>query len=406
MAETSREPDPIALFIPVFGDNGVARVTANLAETFAAGGHAVDLVIGEVRDAAAHLLPSSARLVRIEDRSVPAGWAQAMAADPGGIGSLFAAGIFSGKPGRRVRFVPGFAAYLRTARPPIVLSAGTNANLVALWARRRAGVPLRLVISEHNALSGKTRGRSRWPAMSAASAGRLVGRAYRRADAVIAVSRGVADDLAATAGLVRRDIATIYNPVVSEDIGRKAAALDHPWFGPGAPPVVLAVAKLHPAKDLATLLRAFARLRQRRNARLMVLGEGSERSSLEAQVADLDCGADVSLPGYCDNPFCYMARAAVLALSSAWEGLPTVLVEAMACGCPVVSTDCPSGPAEILDNGAFGALVPVGDDAALAQAIETVIDHPPAPADLRARAAAFSVETNAARYLEVLRGGR
>jgi len=139
-----------------------------------------------------------------------------------------------------------------------------------------------------------------------------------------------------------------------------------------------------------------------RPARLLILGEGKKRTTLEALARKLGVASDVGLPGFVDNPFAYMARAAVFVLSSAWEGFGNVVAEALACGCPVVSTDCPSGPAEILDGGAYGPLVPVGDDAALAKAILSVLETPPDPERLRARAALFSVDRVADQYLEVL----
>jgi glycosyltransferase involved in cell wall biosynthesis len=169
--------------------------------------------------------------------------------------------------------------------------------------------------------------------------------------------------------------------------------------------VVLGAGRLHPQKDFPTLLRAFARVRAQRPARLVVLGSGkraARRAALLALAGRLGVGADVDLPGFAENPYAYMARAAVFALSSAWEGLPTALIEAMACGCPVVSTDCPSGPAEILEGGRYGELVPVGDDAALAAALLRALDAPPARAALRARAAQFSLEAAVERYLPVL----
>src|SRR5262249_43075680 len=146
----------------------------------------------------------------------------------------------------------------------------------------------------------------------------------------------------------------------------------HPWFRPSAPPVVLGAGRLHAQKDFPTLLRAFAQVRAKREARLMILGEAKcaeYRTELMALAAQLGIADDVMLPGFVANPFAYMARAAVFVLSSAWEGLPTVLIEALASGCPVVSTACPSGPREILENGKYGPLVPVGDDTALANAI-------------------------------------
>jgi glycosyltransferase involved in cell wall biosynthesis len=282
-----------------------------------------------------------------------------------------------------------------------MLAALNFTNLTALWARRLAGVPTRLVVSERNTLSVRAaRGARRLRRLP-----RLARHFYPWADALAAVSDGVADDLARVLGVPRKDICTTWNPVVTPDIERRAAeALDHPWFQPGEPPVVLAAGKLKRQKDFATLLEAFALLRARRPARLVILGEGPERPRLESLVATLGVAGDVALPGFVANPFAYMARSAVFALSSAWEGLPGVLIQALACGCPVVSTDCPSGPSEVLDAGVYGPLVPVGDAPALARALESVIEAPPPRERLRQRARLFSADRSASRYLALLEG--
>ena len=198
-------------------------------------------------------------------------------------------------------------------------------------------------------------------------------------------------------------VTTIHNPVDVQAVKEKSRApLSHPWLGPGSPPVILGAGKLKTQKDFATLLRAFARVRAARPAHMIVLGEGEERRKLEKLARKLGIAAHTVLPGFVDNPFAWMARASVFVLSSAWEGFSNVLVEALACGCSVVSTDCPSGPAEILDAGAYGTLVPVGDDRALADAILAAMRSPRDPERLRSRAAAFSVDAAAGRYLEVL----
>jgi glycosyltransferase involved in cell wall biosynthesis len=167
---------------------------------------------------------------------------------------------------------------------------------------------------------------------------------------------------------------------------------------------VLGVGRLVPQKDFATLVRAFARVRARRSARLLVLGEGPGRCELERLAGELGVACEVRFAGRVESAPAYMARAAVFALSSAWEGFGRVLVEALAVGCPVVSTDCPSGPREILEDGAFGPLVPVGNAEALAEAIEAVLDRPPERSALVKRAEAFSIERGVERYLEVLLG--
>jgi glycosyltransferase involved in cell wall biosynthesis len=238
----------------------------------------------------------------------------------------------------------------------------------------------------------------------------LIRRGYLQAGATVAVSNGVVDDLAACAGIPRSRITTVYNPMVGPVLVAKAQHLpDHPWFAPGEPPVILAVRRPDPQKNLATLIRAFVRERAQRPVRLLILG-GSEDDQSHAEYArklralskQLDLAEDVSFAGFVANPFAHMARAAVFVLSSTFEGLPSVLIEALACGCPVVSTDCPSGPAEILDSGRFGAMVPVGDDHAMAVAIAATLDRPIAAARLRERADLFNVDRAVDRYVDLM----
>jgi glycosyltransferase involved in cell wall biosynthesis len=227
-------------------------------------------------------------------------------------------------------------------------------------------------------------------------------RAYPNADAIVAVSDGVADDLATLLGIDRIRISRIYNPVVTPRLSILAERpLNHPWFAPTQPPVVLGAGRLIKQKDFVTLIHAFSIVHKRRPARLLIIGEGDDRQSLQALVKQLGLEADVALPGYVENPFQYMRRAAVFVLSSRWEGLPTVLLEAMACGTPVVSTDCPSGPREILEGGRHGMLVAMGEPLLLARAIETQIEGPAIPTAIQ-RARSFSVEAAVDRYRTVL----
>ena len=226
-----------------------------------------------------------------------------------------------------------------------------------------------------------------------------------RANAIVAVSDGVAENMSATMQFPRERITTIYNPVVTPDVPTLARApLAHPWFDAGTPPVILAVGRLVDQKDFETLFHAFARIRKQRTARLLILGEGKLRPQLETLAVSLGLAADIALPGFVVNPFAYMRCAAVLVLSSRWEGLPSVLIEALACGCPVVSTDCIAGPSEILQDGEYGTLVPMGDDAALASAIIATLNNPPARRRLVDRGIQFTADYSAERYAGLLRG--
>jgi len=234
----------------------------------------------------------------------------------------------------------------------------------------------------------------------------LVKRFYPWADYVIGISRGVADDLSQTAGLPRDRIKILYNPVVTPELREKARApLNHPWFETGQPPVVLAVGRLTKQKDFPTLIRAFAQVRQTRPARLLILGEGPDRPALEALVHKLSLEGDVAMPGFVENPYAYMSRVSLYVLSSRWEGLPTVLIEALSCGLPIIATDCPSGPREILANGLYGSLVPVEDVTALAQAIEAgLAGKTPHPTEDSWHP--YSLEAVVDQYISLLLNGR
>jgi glycosyltransferase involved in cell wall biosynthesis len=263
-------------------------------------------------------------------------------------------------------------------------------------------VPTRVIVTERNTTTPAARRGRAWKRRYLPA---LLRHAYPMADAIVAVSDGVADRLAQATGLPRGLILTVYNPVVGPELAALAARPPgHPWLRPGGPPVVLGAGRLVEQKDFPTLVRAFALVRRARPARLVILGEGpaGAREGLQALAAGLGVAADLDLPGFVANPFAYMARASVFALSSLHEGLPGVLIQALACGCPAVSTDCPSGPREILDGGRHGPLVPVGDPAALARAILACLDDPSGREERIARGAAFSLDRAVDRYLELI----
>jgi glycosyltransferase involved in cell wall biosynthesis len=365
----------IALFIDNLRGGGAQWRTLTLANAFAARGYRVDLVL---RHARGPLLQDVSPSVRLVPLSHPLGL------------RLFRFGATA----------IALMRYLRREQPDVLMSAANSLHPIALWARLLTGVRARLVVRVSTHLSRSAVNARRRPKRLRLWQARFF---YAWADAVIAVSQGAADDMARLSRIGPERIFTIYNPVVTPTlVQRMKEHLEHPWFTPGNLPVVLAAGRLAPQKDVPTLLKAFARVRAVREARLMILGEGKERVRLESLARKLNVAGDVDFPGYVTNPLPYMARAAVFVLSSAWEGLPAVLIEALACGCPVVSTDCPSGPAEILEHGQYGTLVPVGDDGALASAILSALTLPPDRERLRARAAMFSLDRAVDRYLEVL----
>jgi glycosyltransferase involved in cell wall biosynthesis len=358
----------VAFFLPSLCGGGAERVTVNLAQAITERGYPVDLVLVAAEGV---FLDELSPAVRVVDLHAP----------------------------RVLRSIRPLATYLRRERPRVLVSSMGHANLVALWAGRLAGGVTPVIVTEHNTLSQEAgrqhplRGRL-WP--------HLLRMFYPWAARVVAVSRGAADDLARTSGLPRDCVDVVYNPVITlAMMSLIRQAPEHPWFAAGQPPVVLGVGRLTPQKDFATLVRAFAEIRRCRAARLVILGDGEERPALEALASQLAVADDVALLGFVPNALGYMARAAVFALCSAWEGLPTVLIEALAAGTQVVSTDCPSGPREILQDGRLGALVPVGDPAALASAILQALERPARAAPLEALAP-FTRDAAVDHYLRLI----
>ncbi len=404
-AAARRDPRHVAVLIPSMDGGGAERSMFNLSRGLMARGHRVDLVVCRAEGNLDGQAPPGACFVPLRRASTVHGRIAALTADPGALPVLARPMLLPWKSPWSLRYLPALARYLAQERPDVLLAGIPFFNLIALWARRLSGVDTRVVVTERSTLSvniaireGQWRRRFLPP---------LIRRTYASADAIIAVSSGVADDLARSAHIPRERIRTVYNPVVTPELEERAKEpLAHPWFAPGMPPVILGVGEFVASKDFATLLRAFARLRRRRPARLVILGKGKpERHALlVSEIERLGIGRDVDLPGWVDNPFAYMARASVFVLSSIYEGLPGVLIQALACGCPVVSTDCRSGPAEILADGRYGRLVAVGDDEAMAQAISDTLDAAPDRASLRARGQAFSIDRVLEDSLDVLLG--
>ncbi|TNC73804.1 glycosyltransferase [Rubellimicrobium roseum] len=373
---TSPEDRPRICLAPGgIGGGGIGVVMLNLGEALRERGHPVDLLL--LDEAETRAVPQGLRPVRL---------------------------------GRRARSaLPALVRYLGEARPAVLISARDYVNLLMLAGLHRAGLRgrTRLVWTYHT--HGSTQ-RIGVPSRMDRLAGHLADRLIRRPDARVAVSAGVAQDLEARLALPPGLVEVVDNPVwTPARLLRREDPCPHPWLAARAPglrdsgaPVILGAGRLTAQKDFPTLLRAFARLREARpGARLVILGEGEDRPALAALGADLGLTEALDLPGHVPDALPYLARADLFALSSRWEGLPTVLIEAMGCGCAVVSTDCPSGPSEILDGGRLGPLVPPGDPARLAEAMLSALD---APGDLAARrdaALRYGSDRAARRYLEV-----
>jgi glycosyltransferase involved in cell wall biosynthesis len=401
-------PD-VAIYFENLDGGGLQVVQLNVARELAVRGYHVQLIVSEARGALQSAVPPRIDVVELGPASRLATLWTARRLGRGTPAALLAAILRHSDVDASFRNVPALVTHLQRSRPRTLLAAQPSRNLEALLACRLLRDAPRVVVSEHNDL------RSGHPLGHGKVGRRLISLQrwlYPAAHGVVAVSRGVAADVVRRARMPSERISVIYNPVVTPDIPRLAAEpVSHPWLIESGPPVILAAGRLGAAKDFPMLIRAFARLRQRRPARLVIIGQDKSERKTARRMARFRGIADeggiageVDFPGFVANPFAWMARASVLAVSSRHEGFCNVIAEALACGCPVVSTDCPSGPAEILDGGRWGRLVAVGDEAAMAEALERTLDEPPDCTALRRRGADFSVAAAVDRYETLLFG--
>ncbi|MEZ5931158.1 MAG: glycosyltransferase [Alphaproteobacteria bacterium] len=391
----------IALLSRGLDGGGVQRMMRHLADELLARGFRVDLLVAGGRSSDAET-PDGLRVIRLRALPRSVGRVLALRADPGGFHAMLKPVLLAPFAARQLGLIPALARYLRKERPDGLIAATTYMNLAAIWARTLADVPTRVLVSERTHLSESLRsGRSarawRWRYLPS-----LLHRTYPMADAVTAVSVGAARDLEHLAALPKGTVRAIYNPVLTGRLERATSEPPDPWLLPKGPPVILTAGRLTAVKDHPTLLRGFGRLHAERHARLLILGEGPERRKLERLARALGVQADVRFVGWVDDVGGYMRHAAVFALTSVREGFGNVLVEALAAGCPVVATDCPSGPREILDGGRYGRLVPVGDDRALAAALAACLDSPGDMEVSRRRAAGFTASAAVDGYLDAL----
>lgn len=357
----------LALVVPRLDFGGVERVVVNLANGFREQGIDVDVLVGRSGGDMTSHLKDNIRVVDLESD-------------------------------RMLHAVPKLAKYLRRQQPDAIIAAMTHCSASAVAARALARINLKIVATEHSTMSKVV-----------ASSGALKYRlmpvwsrwTFNSTDHVVAVSAGAADDLSRETGIPRSRFDVIYNPVISESLFRAAAEpVNHPWLESQSPPLVLAVGRLDKSKDFPTLVRAFRLVRDRIPAHLMILGEGPERSHIESTVRDLGLTEAVVLPGFEDNPYRYMRRAGVFALSSVWEGFGVVIVEALALGRRVVATNCTYGPSEILGDGKYGILVRVGDPESMAAGLLTALQTE--PADPTDHLQQFTISAAVSRYLNLI----
>jgi len=355
----------VSIFLTSMRVGGAQRIALNLCTGLTKKGYDVDLLLVEAHGDLLKELPGQVSVVNLG-------------------GSRVATSIVA------------LRQYLRERTPDVLYSMMIEVNIAAVIAHQLAGADTRLVISEHNTPTISAEG------MKDQLALRLAALTYPRADHTVTVSKGVRSDLLDVVDVSERNITVIYNPIDVERIRKQATEpVEHKWFTDPSTSVVMSAGRHAPQKGFDILLRAFSYL-EGSNARLVLLGEGNETESLRTLATQLGIEDQVDFLGFVDNPFKYMASADVFVLSSWYEGFGNVLIEAMATGCPVVSTDCPSGPNEILKDGAYGPLVPVKDATALSHAIEDVLADPIDESVLASRADDFSIDTIVERYENVL----
>jgi glycosyltransferase involved in cell wall biosynthesis len=307
--------------------------------------------------------------------------------------------VYPLKTSHPVSGIPYFSRYVLRNRPDIILTAGVKHTVLSLKVRWLTRVSSKIYPTIHN-----TYGEAFKELKTSKYRARLkkLQKYYPHCDQIVAVSEGVNEDFCSLTGIPAELVTTIYNPIYEEEmIQRSLDPIEHPWFQHGQPPVILGAGRLVKQKNFSLLIKAFDLLRSKTKCRLVIIGEGRERELLESEAHVSDHSNDIALIGFEDNPFPFLARSSVFVLSSSWEGFGNVLVEAMATGTPVVSTDCPNGPSEILMGGKYGRLVPMNDPKKLAEAIQDTLVNPLPSEVLKERASAFSIDSSAENYLRL-----
>ncbi|WP_174728975.1 glycosyltransferase [Mesobacillus harenae] len=349
----------ISFLLPSFDDGGVEKVTINLASELKNQGYLVEFVCFNKKG------PFLSEL----DADM---------------------GIYELGTSRAAESIPKLIKYLKLKKPDILVSAKHYINTSVLIAKALSRTSTKVIVSGHGMYNGNKSGALPF----------LMRRLYPKADAIIAVSKGVANNISEVANIPREQIKVIYNPVITDGFLKMYESTNS--VNKAFEKQLVSIGRLSKEKDFVTLIHAFKLLKNTVPSKLTIVGEGLERAKLESLIKELNLEEYVSLPGYTGNPLEFLKGADAFILSSVTEGLPTVLIEALYTGLPIVSTDCPSGPEEILEGGKFGVLTPVGNAEALAKGIEKALSNPPDPNTQQIRALDFTSEKAIAGYKQLL----
>lgn len=359
----------IAVLMNDFSGTGVPRVTLRLTEGLIARGHEVELVVLNPKGPMRNQVPTSAK---VEELNVS----------------------------RAITATPKIIRYLKKSKPVTIIAAEDQLGIIAAFSCLVIRSNAKILVTSHVPYS-KTNLAKGLKGKIFVSALKLL---WRRIDVFTTVSAGLADDMAAETGIPREEIKVLHNAVIQEEnIARNPNRDLHPFFSSGDK-VLLAMGSLHRRKGFHDLVEVMRLLKDKASLRLIILGEGRERANLQQKIDDAGLKDKVDLAGYSDDPFGYLQTADLFVLPSYFEGLPTVLIEALSCGCPVIATDCIAGPKEILAGGEFGRLVPVGGTREMAAAISEVILENPDHEKLFQRARAFTQDNIAYEAEQMLVG--
>jgi glycosyltransferase involved in cell wall biosynthesis len=368
MHDSNQNRPHVCLFILKFGDGGVERMMVNIARGLSIIGVRVDFIVKQTEAPYLHLLPPEVRIIKFQVAKQKAA-------------------------------LPKLLEYLKHNDPDILLSAKILDDQVALQAKQRHSGHTRFFLRPGTALISRMKARGTHPLRRWLKTRRLRS-LFTAADGVVAVSRGVADEVVELSAIPWDKISVIKNPTITPELYQQAdTAIDEPWLGADQPPLILGIGGLRRQKDFPTLLRAFALVRRALPCRLMILGQGNKQGQLLSLARELELGDDFRLPGFVENPYAYLKGAKLFVLSSLWEGSPNVLTEAMALGTSCVSTDCPSGPHEVTRGGEVAPLVPMGDPERLAQAMLQTLREPLDPHYLKEAVSDYTLEKSARSYL-------